>query len=288
MDKEIAQALLDTLIKIKEWSLNMQKKREAKLWEAIPVPLRLADALSRLTKEELAKIRQNLGLKKLSHLNKQELIVRLNELLPENIGQAFRYFDENRYRLFRPMIDNGGYVSQPKVGIEQIEYLQNHGLAFSGSVDGRKVLAVPQEIAAAFRKADDADLRSLVERNTKWIKLTQGMLYCYGVLDLHQAKKMIQTYTGEIAKPDHAEVENYAAFMMVIHDASAYYGEIRIKWRKKGTSGEAGRRLLPFHHGAAASRRRTGICGPASRLSGVRSLHPGKLRDQQEKGRPDR
>lgn len=67
---------------------------------------------------------------------------------------------------------------------------------------------------------DDKQLRQKINRNTEWIKLTHGLLYYYGTLDLHQLINFMRKYTDE---PFHVQ-----EYLSIINDASTYYEEIDI------------------------------------------------------------
>ncbi|GAB6170730.1 hypothetical protein JCM15765_02080 [Paradesulfitobacterium aromaticivorans] len=70
IDQKTQKALLEALARAKEYSRQLQDKREQQLWKKINIPVKLSDALNNLSKNELDKIRQNLGLKNLSSLKK--------------------------------------------------------------------------------------------------------------------------------------------------------------------------------------------------------------------------
>jgi hypothetical protein len=66
---------------------------------------------------------------------------------------------------------------------------------------------------------DDPVYLELVQRNTEWIRLTYGLLYYYGFLNLGQLSDMIGTLTGDKPEP--------VRYIKLLHDAVAYYGQIR-------------------------------------------------------------
>ncbi|MCL6477247.1 MAG: SEC-C domain-containing protein [Peptococcaceae bacterium] len=219
IDRETYERLLEALNMAKEESNRMRQKQEAKLWADIEVPLSLSRALSRLTKDELTQIRQNLDIKNLSALKKQDLTEELLKLIPESVEKVFLQFDDNRYSLAKRIVSNGGFTPYRGLETGQVEYLRDRGIIFPGTSGGRKALVMPQEIIKVFKRIDGDDFQRRVRRNREWIWLTQGLLYYYGIMNLYQLRDILQKYTGE--KIDTAQ------YLHLMLDAESYYGEIR-------------------------------------------------------------
>jgi len=221
IDEETYASLLKELERFKEMAEELHRKHEEKLWAApIAVPLRLSQALAGLTKDELTQIRQNLRIKNISTLRKPELVTKLREVIPHKAKDIFRLFDLDRYELVKRIVDGGGFAFVPRPNIRRVEYLRSRGIAFSGSVDGRSVLAVPEEIAEEFRRVNDKECRRLVRRNTEWVRLTHGMLYYYGVVGSTDLFRLLRKYFGEEA--DTAEL------FRVLYESLDYYEEIEM------------------------------------------------------------
>ncbi|MHB8918901.1 MAG: SEC-C metal-binding domain-containing protein [Desulfocucumaceae bacterium] len=219
IDSETYNRLVEVLARAKAAGEEMRQKQEAKLWADIKVPLSLYDALSSLTKDELTQIRQNLGIKKVSALKKQDLIAELQRRIPEGVEEVLLRFDSDRYSLAKSMAGNGGFTVYRRLETDQVEYLRARGIIFPGASGGRKMLVMPQEILEEFKKINGVDLQRRVRRNTELIRLTQGLLYYYGTLSFNQLKEMLQKHTGE-----KIDVVQYIDLM---HDAACYYREVR-------------------------------------------------------------
>ncbi|MCL4440086.1 MAG: SEC-C metal-binding domain-containing protein [Firmicutes bacterium] len=219
IDRETYEMLLKSLEHLKEDAEKMRQKREAKLWGDIEVPISLSDALSRLPKDEITQIRQNLGIKRVSALKNQELIAELQRLIPEEVEKIFLLFDDDRYRLAKKIFEKGGFAVcvNPEPG--QVEYLLNRGIAFPGVRGGQKALVMPQEIASVFKRINVAGYQRRVRRNTGLIRLTQGLLYYYGTLNINQLKEMLEKHTEE-------EID-VVQYIDLLHEAASYYEEIR-------------------------------------------------------------
>jgi len=223
MDEKIDNQTLEVLLKAmgsaKDYRAETERKREEKLWAEINVPCLLADILSRLYKTEMDLIRKRLGLKNLSGLKKQELADELEKRIPKQSRKIFWSFDQERYRLAKRILKNGGFVYVSNFPLEKIEYLREQGIIFSGSKDGKKILFMPLELLEVFRGLDTPEFKKHVSRNTEWIRLTHGLLYYYGVMNLTKLGDMLEKLTGE--RPDTIQ------YMKVLHDAARYYEQIK-------------------------------------------------------------
>lgn len=220
LDSQIMDALMEAMVTAKAFRARQIIKREAQLWEEINVPCRFAEIIGRLKKNEMDNIRKNLGLKHLSGLKKAELARELEKLVPQHSGKVFGLFDQERYRLAKRIYKDNGYVYESSMPLEKVEYLRQRGIIFSGSKEGKKILAMPLELLEVFEKVDTPEFRKIVGRNTEWIHLSHGMLYYYGVLSFKNLEDMIERYTGE--KPDTIQYIN------VLYDAAQYYEQIKL------------------------------------------------------------
>ncbi|WP_426449732.1 SEC-C metal-binding domain-containing protein [Paenibacillus sp. S-38] len=198
MDKPLnskeQRMLLEALERAREMSRKMKEKEDKKLWADFALPLSLGGCLPQLTKHELSEIRSNLGIEGASALKKQDLTDLLTERIPELLPWLLAQWDETRYGILKKLADRGGqgYVELER---EQLRYLREHGLVFTGAYKGKPVLAMPQEVVQAFKAADTAELRARIRQNTEWIQMTQGMLYYYGCLKPYELLALLKSYT---------------------------------------------------------------------------------------------
>ncbi|WP_052486973.1 SEC-C metal-binding domain-containing protein [Gordoniibacillus kamchatkensis] len=218
MDKPISgkdeKRLIESLDKAEEMHRRMEMKEEEKRWADIDLSLALGAGLERLTKDELSAIRSNLGIRGASTLKKQELIGALEKHIPEALPYLLSRMDETRYKILKQIADRGGHAF---VQLEpyQLSYFRKRGLLFTGTFKGKRTLVMSQEVLASFGRIDPASMREKIRRNTEWIKLTHGMLYYYGTLDLEHLESMLAQHTGE--KPD------LYAYMVVMEEAEKFY-----------------------------------------------------------------
>ena len=140
--------------------------------------------------------------------------------------ELFLRFDRNRYQLANIIVKNGGWASTSRLEIKQVEHLRDYGLTFPGMLENKQVLVMPVEIIREYQKLGQASYKQIVDRNTEWVKLTQGLLYYYGTVDLSILKKMTESYTNQSIE--------FLTYADVIDDAMGYYREIT--WSGDGYS----------------------------------------------------
>jgi uncharacterized protein YchJ/ribosomal silencing factor RsfS len=223
MDKRRSEkdqkALFTALERAKEIRLKMEFKEAEKRWSEIKVPLTLADSLARLTKYDLSTIRTNLGVHGASTLKKQELISALEQHVPDVLPQLLNKFDETRYKIIKKIADRGGHDYLP-LETHQLHYFNDRGILFSGTYRGKRTLAIPQEILECFKNIDSTSYRETVRRNTEWIKLTQGMLFYYGHLNIDELIALVQSHTGKNVM--------MSDFITVLRESLPFYESIRL------------------------------------------------------------
>ncbi|WP_234028583.1 YecA family protein [Lentibacillus sp. Marseille-P4043] len=220
-NNEIEENLADVLAQLKIDRENMEKKEHEKFWSEIDVPFTLHEGLNRYTKYELDSIRKRLEIKNASTLRKAELIALLQEKIPELLEETCLQLDTERFDILRKIARNGGYITAPKLELDQLEYFRESGVLYTGSFKGKEILAIPKELLEPLLLLEsNSNVKSIARRNTEWIKLTRGLLYYFGTLTLSQLEKMVIVYTNEI--PDLFE------YISVIHNANSYNKELTI------------------------------------------------------------
>lgn len=198
-----------------------QQKADKKIWQNIGLPFTLKEGLNRLTKNELDDIRKQLNIRNASQLRKAELIDVLEENILQTIGIICSQLDRERYDIIRKIAVNGEYTDLSSLERHQILFLRSIGIIFTGTHEGKRKLLIPNElIEEILHLNEDKQIRQRMNRNTEWIKLTQGLLYYYGTLDLQQLIDFMRKYTDE---PLHVQ-----EYLSIIDDAATYYEEIDI------------------------------------------------------------
>jgi SEC-C motif len=221
MDKKTEKQLLGALDRLKETSRKMKQQKELKNWSEISVPFSLKNALERLSKDELSDIRKRLEIKSASHLKKGDLIELLSMSIPDLLEKIFVNMDLEPYNIVKKIIHNGGYIEEPKLDAHQLAYFRKYGIIFTGTYEGKKIVAMPEELVKhQFIQEYDKQFMSICRRNTEWIKLTQGLLYYYGTLTIQELFDLLKKYSKEPIS-----IYDYLTVMEV---ASSYYKQIRM------------------------------------------------------------
>ncbi|MDQ6596264.1 hypothetical protein E2K98_23600 [Bacillus salipaludis] len=221
MDKQLEEGLLKALSGLKKVSKDIEVKQDQKHWGNLNVPVTLQEQLGKMTKSELDNIRKNLELKGVSSLKKAELVTVLQEMIPKTLEKVCLPFDAERLRLLTKIAHNGGHMIAQELEPHQIEYFRARGLIFTGIFQGKRILAVPDELIVPILSLEDnKKFTSIINRNTEWIKLTYGLCYYYGALSTAQLSEMLETFTKEPLR--------LREFLDVIHHANPYHKEISL------------------------------------------------------------
>lgn len=210
--REEMKSLLDTMERY--WD-----RSEKRVWKEINIPSSFSDLIGGLTKEQMRKICQSYGFKRLSSLRKAELAEKLVELVPERFAKTLDVLDQGRYGLLKAAVKNQGVLKGVELETDTAELLLGNYLLFPGSCNGERVLYLPPEISDLFIRADDDRLKKIIKRNTEWITLTHGMLYYYGLMGLKVLSERIEQLTGERI--------DYLEFVEVLIPAVEFYGQVK-------------------------------------------------------------
>jgi SEC-C motif len=219
--KDTEKALTKTLEALHKMKNDLAEKEAAKRWKPISVPMTLKESLNRLAKSDLDSIRKKLDIKNASTLKKADLIEVLQESIPAYLERICKNLDKERYDLLRKVAENGGSIPSPNLEPMQFNFFETYGVLFTGTFKDQKVMVMPQEIVEALLELDGKDdIQSIINRNTEWIKLTNGALYYYGTLKLSQLSDILETHNHGLIR--------LAEYINVIEQAITYYRVIRM------------------------------------------------------------
>ncbi|WP_284643450.1 YecA family protein [Paenibacillus silviterrae] len=157
----------------------------------------LTELLTSLTKDELHNIRRTLNIQQASQLNKADLVQRLYSYMMEHLNQHLEKLDHNRYNV----LDKVSKAPGCKVPLSEMvkdenydpAYFQAYGLLLIKN----DTVHLSEEIGEGMRRYDPKRLKMILDRNTDWVKLTQGLLYYYGCMGGQELKEKIEHYTGQ-------------------------------------------------------------------------------------------
>lgn len=188
--------LLAAMARLREEAAENERKQAEKKWgRHITQPFYLRDLLSGLTKYEMDNIRQKLAIPGMSALRKQELVDALEANIPEYLIRWMAVLDVDQLSILLELADQGGVSAAIKLGKEQIDFFTAFGCMVPGQIDGNRVLAMPAEVVLAIKDLDRQEWKQRSECNQEWIRLTQGLLYYYGVLSFSQLHKRVSELT---------------------------------------------------------------------------------------------
>ncbi|WP_028609844.1 YecA family protein [Paenibacillus harenae] len=192
-----------------------------KFWPALTYPLFYADALGSLTKQQLTNIRMNLDISNLSSLNKQGLVEKLSEKIPEHLWMITRTWDHERLKLAQKIAKNDGLWDKPLLELQQYEYFRERGILFPGILEGKRVVIMSAELVTLYKSGDFLQDHPIVSRNTEWIRLTHGLLYGYGVLTAEELERFVMSYSEHKQLP--------GDLMNILYEAWPYYERFLIE-----------------------------------------------------------
>jgi hypothetical protein len=215
--------LIEGLARMHADSIERRRKDELARWATeIQVPFSLGNMLSIFTKSALDNMRQCIGARGLSSLNKQKLASALEETVVCNAARLFSLLDTSQYNLLKRVVDSGGMTDTFVIDDDQVEYFRDRGILFPGRCKGKKVLAASAEIMTEFRKADDQEIRNSAQRNTEWVRLAHGLLYYYGTIPVSRLIDKIKSLTKvQTANP-------VRIVEIIVENALPYYQRIQI------------------------------------------------------------
>lgn len=140
------------------------------------------------TKAELLDICRAQGIRKVSRLNKDELIGVMTTHLPSIAAEKMLYWDQPTYDLMNYIVteEDPIYPFDPDEpdGVEAYLLDESIGFAFHVEKGGYwlDTLIVPKGMQHAFLILDDTMYQHRIKRNTKVLRLAKGLLHYYGVL----------------------------------------------------------------------------------------------------------
>ncbi|SFA71914.1 SEC-C motif-containing protein [Cohnella sp. OV330] len=179
-------------------------------WPALAWPLALKDALMPQTRESLQRMARLLKIYDWENeKDKDALVGGLVPVLADSAAESTELWDEERWALIRRLVKSNGLMADPPESGPVAYYLAERGIAFPGEVKGKKSLVMPTELVERFAKLEGlSGTPAQVKRNTDHIKLTQGMLYYYGVLEETELESRLIALAGETPEdgPDMFEV----------------------------------------------------------------------------------
>ena len=180
----------------------------------------LSELINCLSKDEIYNIARNIGVNKISSLNKEQLIVRLLEEYKGLVEKRLLVFEEERYKILKSYVDNKGAKVFEDIDEEEADksvYFIQQGILFPTVKDGISIFLMPEIVQELIRENNNIEYRRVIKANSEIINIIRGMNKVYGILRLNDAKEIIQRYSNI----ENCEVEE------LIREAGYYYNEYR-------------------------------------------------------------
>jgi len=178
--------------KLQEEIVIKDAKKADKIWKELEKDKNLEYYLTMMTKEELLKIGYINKVKGLSSLKKQDLVVRIKDIILEKINHMLSNLDLERLEYLQEVLRHNGKKEYNPKEIINATYFRNRGILFT-AVNNRKLFAVmPLEIFNLIKERLDDNYKNNSKFNSEVINLISGLIYFYGVIESSTLKKLLE------------------------------------------------------------------------------------------------
>ena len=186
MDKDIN--------KIQEDIVKADIRKVDKMWKDMDENSSLDYHLDRMTKEELVKVASKYNIRGITSLKKVDAVLKVKEGIINNIDLVLNLLDEDGIEYIEEMVSLNGRKNYKCSELIDANYFRNRGLMFTGMVDKKLNVILPNELIDILKDKLTTDLKKKAKNNTEIIKLFAGMIYFYGVLTFENFKELVKSY----------------------------------------------------------------------------------------------
>ncbi|NRT88154.1 SEC-C metal-binding domain-containing protein [Clostridium beijerinckii] len=180
----------------------------------------LNELINCLSKDEIYNIARNLGVNKISGLNKEKLIETLLKEYKNLVEKRALFFDEERYKILKSYVDSKGVKLFDDIDEEEADksvYFIQQGMLFPIAKDGVSIFLMPEIVQGLIKERNNLEYRRKIKFNSEIVNIFRAMNKVYGILKLKDAKEIIERYLN---------IEN-CEFEELIREATYYYNEYR-------------------------------------------------------------
>ena len=180
----------------------------------------LKELIECLSKDEIYNIARNLGVKKISGLNKDKLADKLIEEYGELVEQRIDLFEEERYKILKSYVDNKGVKNFDDINEDEVDkssYFIQQGMLYPTVKEEQSMFLMPEIVQKLIKNKNDIEYRRILKINTELINIYRGMNKVYGVLKIEDAVQMLEKYNENID----------INLLELLREASYYYNEFR-------------------------------------------------------------
>lgn len=180
----------------------------------------LKELLECLSKDEIYNIARNLGVKKISGLNKDKLTEKLVDEYKELVNERINLFEEDRYRVLKSYIDNKGVKNFDDISEEEVDksaYFIQQGILYPTIKKEQSIFLMPKVVQNIIKGKNDIEYRRILKNNTELINIYRGMNKAYGILKVEDAVSMLEKFN------ENTDIN----VLELLREASYYYNEFR-------------------------------------------------------------
>ncbi|OPJ59038.1 SEC-C metal-binding domain-containing protein [Clostridium chromiireducens] len=180
----------------------------------------LNELINCLSKDEIYNIARNLGVNKISGLNKEKLIETLLKEYKNLVEKRALFFDEERYKILKSYVDSKGIKLFDDIDEDEADksvYFIQQGMLFPIVKDGISIFLMPEIVQRLIKERNNIEYRRLIKFNSEIVNIFRAMNKVYGILKLKDAKEIIERYLNI----ENCELEE------LIREATYYYNEYR-------------------------------------------------------------
>ena len=198
---------------------KLANKMEKKLSKRV-YSFDLNELINCLSKDEIYNIARNLGVNKISGLNKENLIETLLKEYKNLVEKRALFFDEERYKILKSYVDSKGIKLFDDIDEDEADksvYFIQQGMLFPIVKDGISIFLMPEIVQGLIKERNNIEYRRLIKFNSEIVNIFRAMNKVYGILKLKDAKEIIERYLN---------IEN-CKLEELIREATYYYNEYR-------------------------------------------------------------
>ena len=198
---------------------KLANKMEKKLSKRV-YSFDLNELINCLSKDEIYNIARNLGVNKISGLNKEKLIEKLLKEYKDLVEKRLLLFEEERYKILKSYVDSKGVKLFDDIDEEEADksvYFIQQGILFPTVKDEKSIFLMPEIVQKLIREKNNIEYRRVIKANSEILNIFRGMNKAYGILRLKDTKEIM----GRYSDIENCEVEE------LIREAAYYYNEYR-------------------------------------------------------------
>ncbi|WP_252229861.1 SEC-C metal-binding domain-containing protein [Clostridium sp. ZBS15] len=182
----------------------------------------VSDQLKSLSKEAVYNIARNLGMSKISTLNKDALIEKVLNEYTQIIAKQFIYFEEERFNILKSYLNNDGVKIFDDIDAYELSrtaYFMQQGIIFPSTKEEKAVFLMPKIVQDIIMKKDTTEYIERLKRNKEVLDVYRGLNKTYGIVNTKDVIALLRRY--DIEDSDECNINE------IIKEAQYYYREYR-------------------------------------------------------------